>query len=298
MDVASFYYLEGGLLFGFVVAAGLTVISLNQPNYRVARRCAWASAILFGSIAVVWGITTMESAWIRIPAVGIAGLIAAVFLSEALRFIKAREFPSISPAPQAAPHGPVEGPWIEATSNSSISAKGALIAGNAPFTGRFVRADGGSTVDMDNMVMIGPNAPTAFPAPTGEYSKLSNTEFKNRTEGLIQQLRQFQSETDEENPYPSQIDRRSQEFWAARNKWKEGNQKKAVVFEAELGPNAKSIASELSLRLSRVRSLETINVSPDERLGAQVILQNRFAGPKPANSAANFLNRFLQALPN
>ena len=92
MDVVAFYYLEGGLLFGFLVAAGLAVVSLNQPNYRVARRCAWASAILFGSIAVVWGLTTMETAWIRIPAVGIAGFIAAVCLTEALRFIKEREF--------------------------------------------------------------------------------------------------------------------------------------------------------------------------------------------------------------
>lgn len=94
MDVASFYYLQGGLLFGFLIAAGLTVVSLNQPNYRIARRCAWASAILFGSIAVVWGVTTMESPWIRIPAVGIAGLVAAICLTEALRFIKEREFPN------------------------------------------------------------------------------------------------------------------------------------------------------------------------------------------------------------
>ena len=93
MDVASFYYLQGGLLFGFLIAAGLTVVSLNQPNYRIARRCAWASAILFGSIAVVWGVTTMKSPWIRIPAVGIAGLVAAICLTEALRFIKEREFP-------------------------------------------------------------------------------------------------------------------------------------------------------------------------------------------------------------
>jgi len=103
MDVAAFYYLEGGLLFGFLVAAGLTVVSLNKPNYRVARRCAWASAILFGSIAVVWGLTTMESAWIRIPAVGIAGMIAAVCLTEALRFVKDREFPGVKAAEVTAP---------------------------------------------------------------------------------------------------------------------------------------------------------------------------------------------------
>jgi hypothetical protein len=300
MGVAEFYYLEGGLLFGFLVAAGLAVVSLNTPNYRVARRCAWASALLFGSIAVVWGITTMESAWIRIPAVGAAGLIAAICLSEALRFIKEREFPSISPPPQAATveRTPAEGPWIEATRDSSVSTKGALIAGTAPFTGRFVKADDNSIVDMENMVMIGPDAPMVFPAPNGEYSNLSNAEFRSRTDDFIQRLRQFQSETDKENPYPSNIDPRSAEFWAARNKMKEARRKIAVTFETELGPAAKSLASELILRVRNTHLLETVSLSPDAQIGAQVILQNRFAGAKPANSAANFLDSFLRVFPN
>jgi hypothetical protein len=295
MDVASFYYLEGGLLFGFLVASGLTVVSLNKPNYRVARRCAWASAILFGSIAVVWGITTMESAWIRIPAVGIAGLIAAICLSEALRFIKEREFPSVLSSPQAAAVG---GPWIEATRDSRISTRGALIAGTAPFTGRFVRADKGSTVDMDNMAMIGPDAPMAFPPPTGEYSNLTDPEFRVVVETIIEHLHQFQYEMDKENPYPKIDMRDRQQFLAARDRWKENRQKKAAIFEAEFGSTAKSIASELVSRARRARSLSTINLPPDEQIGAQVILQNKFAGPKPADSAANYLHTILQALPN
>lgn len=101
MGVAEFYYLEGGLLFGFLVAAGLTVISLNRPEYRIARVCAYASAILFGSIAVVWGVVTPESFWIRFLAVGTAGFIAAGCLAEALRFITAREKEHIA-APTAA----------------------------------------------------------------------------------------------------------------------------------------------------------------------------------------------------
>src|ERR1700687_1021802 len=111
MGVAEFYYLEGGLFFGFVVAAGLTVISLNRPDYRVARRCAWAAAILFGSIAVVWGVSTTEPAWVRIPAVGLVGLVAAISLTEALRYIKNREFPN-HPAPASAIS---RGPTLEAT---------------------------------------------------------------------------------------------------------------------------------------------------------------------------------------
>ncbi|MGC1444013.1 MAG: hypothetical protein WA837_00995 [Xanthobacteraceae bacterium] len=95
-----------------------------------------------------------------------------------------------------------------------------------------------------------------------------------------------------------QANPRSQDFWASRNKWKEGKQRIVTVFEAEFGADAKSIASELIWRVSHARSLETITLSPDEQIGAQVILQNKFAGPKPANSAANFLNAFLGTLPN
>ena len=89
MGIAEFYYIEGGLLFGFVVAVGLTVISLNR--YRIAKWCAVVAAILFASIAVVWGITTAEAQWVRVLAVGIIGFIAAAGLSKSLRFINKQE---------------------------------------------------------------------------------------------------------------------------------------------------------------------------------------------------------------
>ncbi|HEX3937349.1 MAG TPA: hypothetical protein VHX43_07575 [Xanthobacteraceae bacterium] len=146
--------------------------------------------------------------------------------------------------------------------------------------------------------MIGPDAPMAFPPPTGEYSKLTDTEFRGVVETIIQHLHQFQSEMDKENPYPKIDPRDRQQFLAARDKWKESRQKKAAIFEAEFGSTAKSIASELVSRANRMRSLGTINVPPDEQIGAQVILQNKFAGPKPADSVANFLHTILQALPN
>ena len=60
MNVTGFYYLEGALFFGFLVAVGLTVICLNRPEYRVARRSTWVAAILFGSVAVVWNLSTVE----------------------------------------------------------------------------------------------------------------------------------------------------------------------------------------------------------------------------------------------
>jgi hypothetical protein len=101
MQVADFYYMEIGLLFGAAVSVGLTAVALNRPAYRMARRCALAATILFASIAVMWGVTTVETAWIRIPAVGLAGLIAAICLTEALRFIKDREGTVAPSAPTA-----------------------------------------------------------------------------------------------------------------------------------------------------------------------------------------------------
>jgi hypothetical protein len=177
VQVTEFYYLEGGLFFGFLVAAGLTVISLNRPDYRVARRCAWAAALLFGSIAVVWGVSTMEQAWIRIPAVGIAGLIAAISLTEALRFIKNREFPNHPASTSDAPIS--RRPTLEATNKSVIDATGATIPGDLPF--QFGRADNNSVIDMPGITVTTKDGITTvtpghlnrrFPPPTGEYSRL------------------------------------------------------------------------------------------------------------------------------
>ena len=60
MNVTRFYYLEGALFLSFLVAVGLIVIRLIRPEDRVARRSTWAAAILFGSIAIMWGVSTVE----------------------------------------------------------------------------------------------------------------------------------------------------------------------------------------------------------------------------------------------
>jgi hypothetical protein len=103
MGFAEFYFIESGLFFGFVVAVGLAVISLNQPDFKVARRCAILAAILFGSIGMVWGVTTPESIWIRIPAVGLVGLVMAISLSESLRFVMKREILAVPELPKTNP---------------------------------------------------------------------------------------------------------------------------------------------------------------------------------------------------
>jgi hypothetical protein len=102
MGFAEFYYIAGGLIFGLLVAVEVTVIADKQPNFQLARWCAILAAILFGSIGIVWGITTPESIWLRLPTVGLVGLVAAVSLSETLRFVMKREMVR-EPASLAAP---------------------------------------------------------------------------------------------------------------------------------------------------------------------------------------------------
>ncbi len=206
MGVTEFYYLEGGLFFGFLVAAGLTVISLGRPDYRVARRCAWGAAILFASIAVVWGIATVEPAWIRILAVGVAGFIAAVSLTEALRFIKNREFPAQPSVTNVAAPPITRGPTLEATGDSIINASAASIPGDLPF--QFARAASGSVIDIAGInvtrnggtITIRPGSapPRAFPAPSGEFSGLSNFQLAIRAEVISDGLRAFQKRFQED----------------------------------------------------------------------------------------------------
>jgi hypothetical protein len=296
MDVAGFYYLEGGLLFGFLVAAGLTVVSLNRPAYRVARRCAWAAAILFGSIAVVWGVSTMEPAWIRLPAVGIAGLVAAISLTEALRFIKNHEFPS---QPAVVSNAPVSrGPTLEATNKSKIDATEAVIPGDLPF--QFGRADNNSVIDMPGIVVTRQNDGTLlvtppthinrqFPPATGEFSGLSAQELAQRMRTTATDLRQLQQDY---NAASSElIQRAAGDTNKLHEWWPPMADKYTAIWDNKFAQPTLSIASEA---LARVGS-----VSSDSRafvLGAGTVLNGKFAGPNPAGEAADFLDELAAEL--
>lgn len=91
MGLTEFYYLAATLTAGILATAGYGVLSLTPSDFRVVRCCFWGAALLFASISVVWGITTSESAWVRIPAVALVGAIAALSLSEELRWVIGRE---------------------------------------------------------------------------------------------------------------------------------------------------------------------------------------------------------------
>jgi hypothetical protein len=288
MDIAGFYYLEGSLLFGFVVAAGLTVVSLNRPDYRAARRCAWAAAILFGSIAVVWGISTMESAWIRIPAVGIAGLIAAISLTEALRFIKNREFPRQPATVSSAPTP--RGPTLEATNKSIIDATGASIPGDLPF--QFGRADNDSLIAMPGIQVtktgtgwqISPGqANLQFPAAPPEFAFIATPELRQRLRDTANSLRQMQEQF-------------TSEFRAAipdNEKVRDVGKRYADLYDRQFAEIAISLSAAA---MARIGTLSDLPRAADN--GGQIIYYKKWVGPTPGGNAAEFLDLLSVRLPN
>jgi hypothetical protein len=300
MSVAEFYYLEGGLFFGFLVAAGLTVISLNRPAYRVAKRCAWAAAFMFGSIAVVWGVTTTEAAWIRIPAVGIAGLVAAICLTEALRFIKIHEFPASAEAPLAQ-----RAPTLEATNRSVIDVTGGQFPSDMPFP--FAKADNDSFISAPGvqvtkkpdgtMTIQGIPVTQQFPPPTGEYGKLTKRELQAEIAKASSDLRSFDTE-------------RSAAFGLVFQKYAAGaftNNRRPPGFEEDwkvvterfrprdnhFAKLAQSLASECMIRIG---SLNGEGLSRSAKSGGAFTLHAKFAGPNPASDVAAFLDELSRRL--
>jgi hypothetical protein len=261
------------------------VISLARPDYRIARRCAWAAAVLFGSIAIVWGVTTPESAWIRVPAVGIAWLVAGICLTEALRFIAHRELsenPELSTTSSAS-----RKPIFEATNRSEIITKDGTFTGEIPF--QIGKADTDSKIDMTGVLWIGPNSPTKFPPPTGEFSGLSNEDLRAETYRASQEIRSFQLRYDDEarklplrGPFPQAVDNHIAELQVIFSRYN-------LEYQSKFADLALSLASEL---LARTKSLDV--VSANAPVGAHVILNRKFSG----SNAAEFLEAVAAKLPD
>src|SRR6266436_4069429 len=91
MGLIEFGDLVATVLVGIFATAGYGVMSLTPPEFAVARRCFWAASLLFAGIGIVWGITTSESVWIRLPVVCLVAGISIAGLTEALRWVKNRQ---------------------------------------------------------------------------------------------------------------------------------------------------------------------------------------------------------------
>lgn len=292
MRVVDFFNLQAGLLFSFLVSASVGVLSLNRPQYRAARVLGILSALLFGSLAVVWGVTTPVSFWPRVLAVGIAGFFAAALLSEGIRFVYGQEKQDAPVAAQA-PTTPQRGATLEATNGSKIDASGAVIPGDLPF--QLGKADGGSLIDMPGLVAtktengwsITPaaNSEKSFPAPPDNLAKMSSTELKQAMQALIGELRTLQRQFDDEFFEPGHK-------YPGHEKADAVLQKYAATYKTEFSQKAFDLASAALSRIGRLS-----NLSRDANYGGSVVYHKMFVGPRPADGAATFLETLEGHLP-
>jgi hypothetical protein len=253
MNVTGFYYLEGALFFGFLVAVGLTVIRLNRPEYGVARRSIWVAAILFGSVAVVWSLSTVESAWIKISAVAIVGMIVAIYLTEAL-LIKNRKFPtqSNSVASDAAAQ-----PTLEITNKSAIDASRATIPGDLTKT--------------DNGWQTKPHL--QFPAAPTRFTLMSTPELKRQLHYTAHDLQRIQDQ------FTTEIGKAGPDRTSAVLK------KYTTMYEEQFSTLAFSLASAA---LPRIGMLS--NVPRRATSGGQLLYYKTFPGPTSAGDIATFVD--------
>lgn len=281
------------------------MVAFAHRELRAARILIIFVAILVASRWTMWAFATDQPWYVRSIVGALFGALLLGGLPMLYAWAKQRgehNEPAKTADSAAAASPQSERPWIDLSKDSSVTAKGAVIAGTPPFKGPLLKADDHSIADFDGMMMIGPDAPTSFPPPTGEYSGLSEIEFKHKASDFILRLRRFQSDLDKENATIPNTPRGTKDFPVEiqneMNKRKALRRKYGAIFEKTLNPTAKSLASELILRATRAHVLENITVSPNAQIGAQVILHNKFAGGSPAGSAANFLEAFLNGLPD
>jgi CspA family cold shock protein len=260
MNVTGFYYLEGALFFGFLVAVGLIVIRVNRPEYGVARRSTWAAAILFASISVVWGVSTVESAWIKIPAIVIVGIIVAISLTETL-LIKNRKFPTQS---NSVASGAPAQPTFETTTKSAINASWATIPGDLTKT--------------DNERQTKPNL--QFPAAPTRFTLMSTPELKRQLQYTAHDLQRIQDQitTEMGKAGPDRIS-------AVLKKY-------ATMYEEKFSTLAFSLASAA---LPRIGMLS--NVPRRAASGGQLLYYKTFPGPTSAGDIAAFLDLLSSRLP-
>jgi hypothetical protein len=186
-------------------------------------------------------------------------------------------------------------PWIRATKNSNVNAKGSKILGTPPFRGTFVDANDGASVDVSDMAVIGADAPKTFPMPTGEFSRLSNADMKAQVSQFAGQLHQLQAEMDRESPQRIlTADRTKLATYVAKTK--EVRKKYSEEFASKFVPTARSMASELIDRAQKANVAGKVLISPEAGIGAQSILQGSLIGS--ANNVAAFLESFAKELPN
>jgi hypothetical protein len=187
-------------------------------------------------------------------------------------------------------------PTLEATRSSTIDATGAIIPGDLPF--QFGKADDHSVIAMpgatvtrkdDGTILVTHGSgPSQFPAPTGEFSVLSNDDLKLEAQKLCESLRDLQRRFNEDAGKLG----RNKNGQIAEADYKAIYDRYATEYRTTSMLSALSLASEF---LSRLKSATP--TTPSASNGARMILYKAFAGSTPASDVANFLDYLGQQLP-
>jgi hypothetical protein len=280
------------------VAAALAVLA---SKYRFARVLFWIAALSFGSLGVVWSATSEGySLPTQMLVAAVIGAVAAAGLTWALWEIRGKERAEKTTAATTAEGMlPTRGPTLEATQNAAIDATGSVIPGDLPW--QFARAADGAIIDMPGTVITRKEdgsmtiqfgavpVTRQFPPPTGEFSKFSNSELRERAQEIAAALRDFQGRLEGENRTLPRLPQGG----IADDVYKQFSDKYSLEYHTKFVGVARSIASEMIDRISKATPEATFS-----HRGANMLYWKSFAGPKAALTVSEFLNLLAQQLPN
>ncbi len=123
-----------------------------------------------------------------------------------------------------------------------------------------------------------------FPAPTGEFSSLSNMDLAKKAKATASELRQFQGEFDEDYKRRGQPDDQ-----------KASALKYYTLFRERFSETDFSLASEMLSRIDdKLHGSEMPQVAV---MGASLVVNKVFAGPRAGDASAAFLEILADKLP-
>ena len=286
MGVIEFGYLVATLLVGILATVGYGVMSLTPPDVIIARRCFWGAALLLAGIAIVWGITTPESIWVRLPVVCIVAGVAIGGLTEGLRWTKMRNKPAIEePVAEArltstAPNIPGGfGMYMDQASHIEIEG------------GEFSGTAGGMSINRtDHLKMkdvkastTPPSRPLAKVTPSGKLRPLSNAQLSQKAEELAASIRSYEADLQVRriilantlSAFPKEREAEAAKIMAEANS----------VFVTRFLAPAREIAAEIVWRIGHRISF----TGPDVSEGAHAVATGNLVGEKPLISTVFFL---------
>lgn len=80
-----------GVIFGIVIGAGVGMLGLTPPEFIMARACLLISAVMLGTMSLVWQFHTSQPTWWRISAGVALWLCIGIGLPESMRWVSRRQ---------------------------------------------------------------------------------------------------------------------------------------------------------------------------------------------------------------